>query len=264
MDRVPAFRSETRAHAGTACPASRRPRPDTRVCSQCEGREFNMCRDLDALELAQLKALSTSLQVEAGATLVEEAAPADHVFNLTHGVAKAFKLLPDGRCQITGFFMAGDFIGLSRDGVYPYSVTALTPLSLCRFERPRLRRLLDESPKLEHQLLQMMTDELLIAQDQMLLLGRRTARERLICFLLMQSDRAVRHHRPADLIDLPMTRGDIGDYLGLTIETVSRTITQLKADGLIALKGHHALAILDRDRLVEESGQDMGLADPAT
>ncbi|WP_233559859.1 Crp/Fnr family transcriptional regulator [Oleomonas cavernae] len=262
MDRVPAFRSETGMHGGLARPASRRPRPDTRVCSQCEGREFNMCRDLDAVELAQVKAISTPLHLDAGATLIEEAAPADHAFNLTHGVAKAFKLLPDGRCQVTGFFTAGDFIGLSRDGLYPYSVVALTPLSLCRFERPRLRPLLDECPKLGRQLLRMMTDDLLIAQDQMLLLGRRTARERVICFLLMQSDRAVRQHRPADLIDLPMTRGDIGDYLGLTIETVSRTITQLKGEGLIALKGHHALAILEMDRLMEESGRDMGLGDP--
>lgn len=234
----------------------RRRHPDMRTCDQCEARGFNMCNALEPDELARLASIMQDQRFEAGTTFIEEGAPASDLFNLTSGTVKVFKLLADGRCQITGFMMAGDFLGLSRGGTYAYSATAITPVTCCRFQRPQLRGLFNELPKIERQMLGLAMNELMAAQDQMVLLGRKTARERIASFLLTLSDRAVRRGRPGNPIELPMTRGDIADYLGLTTETVSRTFTQLKTEGVILLKGNHGVEVLDLDTLVDVAGQD--------
>ena len=109
------------------------------------------------------------------------------------------------------------------------------PTRLCRFPRRRLEALLVEIPHLEQRLLAMASHELAAAQDQMVLLGRKSARERVVSFILMLSNSAMRHGRPGDPVFLPMSRSDIADYLGLTTETVSRTFTSLKKQGLIEL-----------------------------
>ena len=236
--------------------ANRRLHPDSHTCDLCEARAFNMCNALEPEELARLAAIMSHQTVEAGGTFIEEGAAADDLFNLTSGTVKVFKLLSDGRCQITGFMMAGDFLGLSRGGTYAYSATAITPVTFCRFQRPQLRGLFNELPKIERQMLGLAMNELMAAQDQMVLLGRKTARERIASFLLTLSDRAVRRGRPGNPVDLPMTRGDIADYLGLTTETVSRSFTQLKTERVIALKGNHGVEILDLDALVEIAGID--------
>ena len=109
------------------------------------------------------------------------------------------------------------------------------PTKLCRFPRRRLEALLVEIPHLEQRLLAMASHELAAAQDQMVLLGRKSARERVVSFILMLSDSATRHGRPNDPVFLPMSRSEIADYLGLATETVSRTFTLLKKQGLIEL-----------------------------
>jgi len=146
-----------------------------------------------------------------------------------------YKLLGDGRRQITGFLFAGDFLGLTHNEAYAYSAEALVPTKLCRFPRRRLESLLAEIPHLELQLLAMASHELAAAQDQMMLLGRKSARERVVSFILMLSDSAKRHGRPGDPVFLAMSRSDIADYLGLTTETVSRTVTLLRKQQLIEL-----------------------------
>ena len=151
------------------------------------------------------------------------------------GTVKVYKLLGDGRRQITGFLFSGDFLGLTHNEAYAYSAEALAPTRLCRFRRRRLEALLVEIPHLEQRLLAMASHELAAAQDQMMLLGRKSARERVVSFILMLSDSATRHGRPGDPVFLPMSRSDIADYLGLTTETVSRTVTLLKKQGLIEL-----------------------------
>ena len=245
-----------RATAEEGAGGARRRHPDMQTCEHCEARSFNMCNALDPDELARLASIMSDQRFEAGTTFIEEGAPADDLFNLTSGTVKVFKLLADGRCQITGFMMAGDFLGLSRGGTYAYSATAITPVTCCRFQRPQLRGLFNELPKIERQMLGLAMNELMAAQDQMVLLGRKTARERIASFLLSLSDRAVRRGRPGNPVDLPMTRGDIADYLGLTTETVSRTFTQLKGEGVILLKGNHGVDIQDLDALVEIAGQE--------
>ncbi|MFA5122665.1 Crp/Fnr family transcriptional regulator [Zavarzinia sp.] len=240
--------------SGDSARGGRRLHPDSDTCGHCEARSFNMCSALDTEELARLAALMSDQRVEAGTTFIEEGRPATELFNLRSGMVKVFKLLADGRCQITGFMGAGDFIGLSRGGTYAYSATAITPVTFCRFQRSQLRCLSDDLPKIERQMLGLTMNELMAAQDQMVLLGRKTARERIASFLLSLSDRAVRRGAAASPIDLPMTRGDIADYLGLTTETVSRTFTQLKGEGVITLKGNHGVEVADMEALVEVAG----------
>ena len=116
-------------------------------------------------------------------------------------------------------------------------------MRLCRFSRVKMYALLEDFPAMEKRLLATAGNELVAAQEQMLLLGRKPARERLASFLVAQSCIGQHGMRESRRVALPMTRGDIADYLGLTIETVSRTFTKLKADHLIELSGPHEVTI---------------------
>jgi CRP/FNR family transcriptional regulator len=122
---------------------------------------------------------------------------------------------------------------------------------LCRFPRRKLESLLAHYPKMESRLLGMASNELVIAQEQMLLLGRKTAREKLASFLLMLSKRQVQRGGNGDPVAVPITRADIGDYLGLTTETVSRTFTQLKRKAIIAILPGGRVELADRPGLEE-------------
>ncbi|MDR3539144.1 MAG: helix-turn-helix domain-containing protein [Acetobacteraceae bacterium] len=183
--------------------------------------------------MARLSTTAVVMEAAPGTTFIDEGEPAASFFNITRGTAKLFKLLPDGRRQITGFVTVGHFLGLAVSDTYAFSAEAIDNVRYCRFSRARLRSLLDDFPLMEKRLLEVASNELVAAQEQMLLLGRKTARERLASFLAMQSRQGVICQHPRERFALPMTRGDIADYLGLTIETVSRTLTKLRAEGLI-------------------------------
>jgi CRP/FNR family transcriptional regulator len=201
-----------------------------------------------------MAAITQRLRFKAHEPLFAEGEPAAHVFNVTSGVVKLYKLMPDGRRQITGFLGVGDFLGMAVGETYAYTAEALSDAWVCRFPRARLEALLIEFPQLQRRLFAMASTELRAAQDQMLLLGRKTAKERLCSFLLYMSQRAVRSGEKASPIVLPMTRSDIADYLGLTIETVSRTLTQLKAEGLIDLLHGGKVRLNDETALESSAG----------
>ena len=220
-------------------------------CDDCAIRETSVCEVLDPAQLARLRTITTVVRLDPHATLFQEGEAAEHLSNVVEGAVKLYKLLPDGRRQITGFLFPGDFLGVALNKTYAYSAEAITKLRLCRFPRQRMENLLKELPNLEHRLLEMAGNELVAAQDQMLLLGRKTARERLASFLLMLMRRAVSRGQPENPLPLPMSRADIADYLGLTIETVSRTFTQLRKDGTIALPEQTRVEILDAARIEE-------------
>lgn len=211
--------------------ATRRPSP----CAACAVRDMAFCGALEDDEMPRIMAILTTMEVDPHQPIIDEGEPADYLFNVTGGAVKLYKLLPDGRRQITGFLFDGDFLGIAMNDCYAYSAEAVDRVSLCRFPRRKLESLLDEFPKLEKRLLGMASNELVQAQDQILLLGRKTAREKIVSFLLSLSNRAVRRGEGPSPIRLPMGRADIADYLGLTTETVSRTITNLKRDGCIRL-----------------------------
>ena len=207
------------------------------ACAACEARPFSICAPLNGRELSELDRLSSTMRVQPGSVFVHEGDPPDHCFNITSGSAKIYKLMPDGRRQIVGFLFTGDFLGTTARHPYSISAEAMTPLTLCRFERKAFREALARLPTLERALLDRTIDELESAREQMLLLGRKAARERVVSFLLNLSRRAAKIGRAADPVHLPMGRSDIADYLGLTTETVSRVFTQLRTEGLIRLNG---------------------------
>ncbi|MGE0416979.1 MAG: Crp/Fnr family transcriptional regulator [Acetobacteraceae bacterium] len=204
--------------------------------------------------MVRLASAAVVATAPAGTTFIEEGEPAGAFFNITAGTAKLFKLLPDGRRQITGFVGVGHFLGLAVSDTYAFSAEAIDDVRYCRFSRARLRGLLDDYPLMEKRLLEVASNELVAAQEQMLLLGRKTARERLASFLMAQSSQGVACHQARGRFALPMTRGDIADYLGLTIETVSRTLTKLRTEGLIEIPSATEVAIRDREALEAVAG----------
>ncbi|MFN4088531.1 MAG: Crp/Fnr family transcriptional regulator [Alphaproteobacteria bacterium] len=231
---------------------------DAFPCRDCEVRSRAVCSALEPHELAELNAIVTEVNLAPQQAVFFEGDPALYAFSVTRGVARLSKMLPDGRRQVTGFLYPGDFLGFAYHDAYAYTAEAVTDLRLCRFPRQKLTALFDAHPKLERRMLAIASNELELAQDQMLLLGRKHARERLASFLLNLSERAVRHGEPPDPIELPMNRTDIADYLGLTIETVSRTFSQLIQRGVIRALTTHRIALKDRDALVSIAEGDAG------
>ncbi|MGB0552265.1 MAG: helix-turn-helix domain-containing protein [Alphaproteobacteria bacterium] len=182
-------------------------------------------------------------------TIIDEGESAESLFNITGGAVKLYKLLPDGRRQITGFLFQGDFLGIALNQEYENFSEVVSDVTLCRFPRVRFEALFDEFPKFEKQLLEVASNELAQAQDQMLLLGRKMALEKVASFLLYVSERARQRGDAPSPISLPMSRADIADYLGLTMETVSRTFTNLKSSSAIRLLLGNMVALFDRKTL---------------
>lgn len=187
------------------------------------------------------------IRLDLGRTLFDQGDAAGFVYNVTAGTVRLSMTMADGRRQITGFMLPGDFIGLSSRAIHSYSVEAVSPSQLCRFNAAALRQMAERVPDLEHELFARARDELDAAHDQMLLLGRKSPREKIATFLLDLADRRQRWGERPDRVHLDMTRGDIGDYLGLTLETVSRTLNRMKREGVIALPSAADVVFLKRD-----------------
>ena len=220
-------------------------------CAACSVRELSICSVLDEEELQHMSAIASNFEYAPHDPIIDEGEPAEFLFNVTSGTVRLYKLLPDGRRQITGFLSNGDFLGIALNDSYTYSAEAVDGVSVCRFSRRKLELLLDKYPHLEKRLLGLASNELVQAQDQMMLLGRKTAKEKIISFLLSLSRRQVGIGRDASPVALPMSRSDIADYLGLTTETVSRTFSLLKRDQLIRIMEGGMVALPDIDSLEE-------------
>ena len=234
-----------------AMPVHARPRAADTPCSRCAARPFSVCAAIPQTDLDRLASASVESVAKPRTTFVTEGEAATDFFNISSGTARLFKLLPDGRRQITGFASAGHFLGLAVSESYAFNAEAIDTVRYCRFPRAKLRQLIDDYPAMEKRLMRVASGELVAAQDQMLLLGRKNARERLASFLLARGPAAESGHAPPRRFGLPMSRGDIADYLGLTIETISRTMTKLKGDGMIDYAGAADMMIMDHGALRE-------------
>ena len=211
--------------------------------------EFPLSYRPDRRSTGHVAPVSLLERKAAGETLFAEGDETNNIFEIVRGVLRIVKLLPDGRRQITGFLSAGHVVGLAPEGVHVYSAEAVTEVTIRRYRRAAFERLIDEVPGFAKKLLAVTSHELRLAQDQMLLLGRKTAMERIASFLLIIMEQQASDSE--EIVDVPMTRSDIADYLGLTIETVSRTLTKLKQDGFIALLTPNRMKIQNLDELVE-------------
>ena len=218
-------------------------------CRTCPARSKTVCGAASAEALDRLAGMSAPQQLAEGETFLAEGDPATHFFAITAGSVKVFKLLPDGRRQVTGFLFQGDFLGLAFNDSYTYSAEALTDATICRIQRRPFENMIELYPAMERRLLAMASNELAAAQEQMMMLGRKTAQERVASFLLGLIRRQERLGHDGKAIRLTMTRTDIADFLGLTTETVSRTFTVFRAAGHIELDGTTLVRVLDRDGL---------------
>lgn len=172
----------------------------------------------------------------AGRSVFLEGDEANHVFQITEGVLRLFKIIADGRRIITGFLYAGDILGISARGRYLYSVETVSRTTLRRVTRKQFERAISENHRLQPEILSVVSDEIAAAQEQMVLLSTKNAEERLCTFLMKFP---VRNGLPGERVrrvELPMCRQDIADYLGMTIETVSRTFTRLISKGVVRIE----------------------------
>jgi len=195
-----------------------------------------------------------------GEMITYAGAEISHVGTLVKGVASISQGLDDGRRQIMGILLPSDFIGRPGRRTAQYDITAASEVVMCRFEITAFERLLAASPALGPRLLEMTMDELDAAREWMLLLGRKSAREKIATLIAMIAlkSRSLAGGDVNDAFDfaLPLTRETLADYLGLTIETVSRQITALRKDEVISIKGQRQITIPDFRRLLDETGDD--------
>ena len=204
-------------------------------CAHCAVRQVSVCAALDNEEIAALEAIAQPACFAAKETLFLEGEQADAAYNLTDGVLRLYRIFDDGRRQVVGFLLPGDFVAIGPGGQHGFSADAVTPVTLCRFPRKAFAALLDAKPTLLHRLYDGAEHDLERARDHMMALGQRSAREKIAWFLVHLRRRFARLDPVSDTVPIPMSRQDIADYLGLTIETVSRTLSGLARDKAIAI-----------------------------
>jgi CRP/FNR family transcriptional regulator, anaerobic regulatory protein len=202
--------------------------------------------DLERASAGRLFAATSRVQKSPGEILFVEGDVADKVYEVAQGMVRLYKMLPDGRRQITGFLTTGDLLGLAPERTYVYTADALTQVTLCHYTRAAVERLIDELPGFARQLLNVASHELQAAQNQMLLLGRKSACEKVASFLLTM---ARRNGGNRVEVTVPMTRNDMADYLGLTVETVCRTLTRMRQEDVIAILSQGRIVFRNLARL---------------
>jgi len=176
-----------------------------------------------------------------------------NLFNITEGNVKIYQLLNDGRIQIIGFLYPGDFFGSYKNGKYNYSADAIGNVRACVFDQEKLDKYIEKNMSLAKELLHLTSHELTLAQDRISVLGKFGATERLGKFIFNISEQRKRIGWKNNPISLPMTRQDIADYLGLTIETVSREFSKLKISNVIKILNSKQIFITDFEKLASIS-----------
>lgn len=228
------------------------------LCQSCEIRHKGMCGALSSEELVTLSRHTRQVHHDAGVQLSSEDTPITSYANVMRGVVKLTKMLEDGRQQIVGLQFAPDFVGRIYGSNNEVSVEAASDVELCRVPRTALEQLVADNPKLERRLMEQTLRELDEARGWMVTLGRKTAAEKVASFLYLIAT----HIDPlnektasqATEFDLPLSRADIADFLGLTIETVSRQMTKLRTAGVITIIANRHIVVPDLLRLKGRCG----------
>ncbi|MCE2522830.1 MAG: Crp/Fnr family transcriptional regulator [Rhodobacteraceae bacterium] len=227
-------------------------------CSVCPVRDHAVCSRCNPEEFEQFKAIRRIRSFSKGAHIMRAGEPMTSVGSLTRGSAYLRRSLEDGRRQMVGLLMPGDFIGRPGRREVAFDIIAGTEVQLCQFRIGDFERILQASPAVSRRLLEMTLDELDAARLWMLVLGRATSRERLTSLFALLVQHDARHmSRKIGIsakIELPFARSDIAEFLGLTIETVSRRFSDLQGDGLIRIEGRRKILIPDYLALIAETG----------
>lgn len=231
-------------------------------CRTCAVRSLSLCGALSDQEIGALNTISSRRKLAAGEIYAVEGDAPVSFANVVSGVAKLVRGLEDGREQIVGLLFPSDFMGRafgSAPTQIPYTVEAATDLELCTFSASGFEAVVEEHPALERKLLERTLGELDAARDWMLLLGRKSASERVATFLHHIARRCSQAScasldRDAIRFELPLTRSDMADFIGLTIETVSRQLSRLRKDGILTMDGTRMVQHVDMDGLAARAG----------
>ncbi|HHB81817.1 MAG TPA: Crp/Fnr family transcriptional regulator [Aliiroseovarius sp.] len=230
-------------------------------CGDCPIRYRAVCARCEPDELSRLEEIKYYRSYEAGQPVVWAGDHMEFVASVVTGMAALSQTMEDGRTQMVGLLLQSDFIGRPGRDSTPYDVTAITALTICCFRKKPFEELMTTTPHIGARLLEMTLDELDSAREWMLLLGRKTAHEKIASLLAIMATResGLRLESPGNgmAFDLPLTREAMADYLGLTLETVSRQISALKKTGTIQLEGKRRVVIPDVDKLLAETGDDV-------
>ncbi len=232
----------------------------TQECGDCPIRHRAVCARCETDELARLEDIKYYRRFEAGQTVIWSGDRMDFVGSVVSGIATLTQTMEDGRTQMVGLLLPSDFVGRPGRATAAYDVVATTDMVMCCFRKAPFEDLMEKTPHIAQRLLQMTLDELDAAREWMLVLGRKTAREKIASLL------SIIARRDATLnlggldgpvsFDLPLTREAMADYLGLTLETVSRQVSALKKDGVISLEGKRHITVPDMSLLLDEAGDD--------
>ncbi|MBZ0128995.1 MAG: Crp/Fnr family transcriptional regulator [Rhodobacteraceae bacterium] len=229
-------------------------------CDSCPIRHRAVCSRCEPDELDVLETMKTYKTYDAGQTLVWAGDSVQFLGSVVSGVAALSQTMEDGRRQMVGLLLPSDFVGRPGREIAPFDVVAATEVTVCRFQKAPFEKLLVSTPSIATRLLEMTLDELDSAREWMLLLGRKTAREKIASLLaiIARRDASLRLRKAAGRVqfDLPLSREAMADYLGLTLETVSRQISALKREGIIELQGKRRINIPDYANLLNETGDD--------
>lgn len=233
--------------------------PKLRSCEDCPIRYNAVCSRCEPDELSELEQIKYYRSYAAGQTIFFAGDPLEYVGSIVSGVSSLTRTMPDGRVQMVGLLLPGDFMGRPHRDTIDCDVVAETDVMLCCFRRKPFERLIEDTPHVGQRLLEMTLDELDAAREWMLVLGRKTAREKIASLLHMIATRMA-SLKPGDTAEatftLPITRETMANYLGLTIETVSRQMTALKKEGLIAFDERRDIRVPDLGALKAETGED--------
>ncbi len=232
----------------------------SKQCGECPIRHRAVCARCESDELERLEEIKYYRSFDPGQTIAWSGDRMDFVASVVSGVATLSQTMEDGRTQMVGLLLPSDFVGRPGRERAAYDVKAVTPVVMCCFRRKPFEEMMDRTPHISARLLEMTLDELDAAREWMLLLGRKTAREKIASLLTIIARREAQvadgPMRGKFAFDLPLTREAMADYLGLTLETVSRQISALKLEGVIELEGKRRVIVPDFTRLMDETGDD--------
>lgn len=228
-----------------ACPSA----AELTTCELCSVRNAAVCSSLSDPAHKRLQSILRHRRFEEGETLFYEGDPCRYVYSITNGVIRLLKALPDGRRYIAGFLLPGDFIGLTEETIHSLTAETVTDCELCVFVKEELDEFIKSNREVQDRLFSMARHALLSAYENQLVLGRFSPIERVARFILDMNERINGKNSKTAVVLLPMNRTDVADYLGLTIETVSRSFSKLKAQGLIQLSSSSSVEILNRSEL---------------
>lgn len=216
---------------------------DTRLAASVHASVFGQAAE----EKSALAGLGSVSHYARNNTIYSEGDGAEYSYKVVAGAVRLAKMLSDGRRQVAQFALPGDFFGIDWLDEHSMTAEALNDVSVICYRRGRLERLSDENHAIRAELFSTLRHDLWAAQNHLVILGRQSALERVASFLLQLIDR--RKDARKDTIDIPMSRQDIADYLGLTIETVCRMLTKLKDSAIIEIPDRHTIKVSNHSAL---------------